>query len=78
MPQERLPMRNIRDALRLAAGGLYNRRIAAILSVSKTTIRNRLRRATAAGIAWPMPDELTDAVLEARLYGTFAPPDDHQ
>lgn len=68
MPQERLPMRNIRDALRLAAGGLSNRQIAASLSVSKTTIRNCLRRATAAGLAWPLPDELTDATLEARLY----------
>jgi transposase len=68
MPQERLPMRNIRDALRLAAGGLSNRQIAASLSVSKTTVRNCLRRAVAAGLAWPLPEELTDATLEARLY----------
>lgn len=61
-------MRNIRDALRLAAGGLSNRQIAASLSVSKTTVRNCLRRATEAGIAWPLPDELTDAMLEGRLY----------
>jgi transposase len=61
-------MRNIREALRLAAGGLSNRQIGASLSVSKTTIRNCLRRATAAGLAWPLPDELTDAMLEARLY----------
>lgn len=68
MPQERLPMRNIRDALRLAAGGMSNRQIAASLSVSKTTIRNCLGRAQAAGLAWPLPDDLSDAVLEARLY----------
>ena len=68
MPQERLPMRNIREALRLAAGGLSNRQIAASLSVSKTTIRNCLRRATVAGLAWPLPDDLTDAMLETRLY----------
>jgi DNA-binding NarL/FixJ family response regulator len=29
MPQERLPMRNIREVLRLAAGGMSNRQIAA-------------------------------------------------
>lgn len=68
MPQERLPMRNIRDVLRLDAGGLSNRQIAASLSVSKTTIRNCLRRAAAAGLVWPLPDDLTDAMLEVRLY----------
>ena len=47
MPQERLPMRNIRDVLRLDSDGLSNRQIGASLSVSKTTIRNCLRRAAA-------------------------------
>jgi transposase len=68
MPQERLPMRNIREVLRLAAGGMSNRLIAASLSVSKTTIRNCLLRAVAADLAWPLSDDLTDAVLEERLY----------
>lgn len=68
MPQERLPMRKIRDVLRLDAGGMSGRQIAAGLSVSKTTIQNCLRRAAAAGISWPLPDDLTDAELEARLY----------
>lgn len=68
MPQERLPMRKIRDVLRLDAGGLSRRQIAASLSVSKTTIRNCLLRAEAAGLAWPLPDDLTDAELDVRLY----------
>ncbi len=68
MPQERLPMRKIRDVLRLDAGGLSRRQIAASLSVGKTTIRNCLLRAEAAGVAWPLADDLTDAELEARLY----------
>ena len=68
MPQERLPMRKIRDVLRLKADGMSKRQIAASLSVSKTTVRNCLRRAGAVGLAWPLADELTDEVLEARLY----------
>jgi transposase len=66
-------MRKIRDVLRLNAGGMSGRQIATGLSVSKTTIQNCLRRAAAAGISWPLPDDLTDAELEARLY---PPPDE--
>lgn len=61
-------MRKIRDALRLAAGGLSNRQIATSLSVSKTTIKSCLERAAAAGLVWPLADDVTDDVLEARLY----------
>jgi transposase len=68
MPQERLPMRKIRDVLRLRATGMSTRQVAASLSVSKTTVQNCLRRAEAVGLGWPLPDELTDEVLEARLY----------
>ena len=68
MPQERLPMRKIRDVLRLRATGLSKRQVAASLSVSKTTVLNCLRRAEAVGLGWPLPDDLTDEVLEARLY----------
>ena len=66
-------MRKIRDVLRLDAGGLSRRQIAASLSVSKTTIRNCLRRAEAAGICWPLADDLTDAELseEGILAGHF-------
>ena len=38
MPQERLPMRKIRDVLRLRATGMSKRQVAASLSVSKTTV----------------------------------------
>jgi DNA-binding NarL/FixJ family response regulator len=36
MPQERLSMRKIRDVLRLSAGGLSKRKIAASLGMSAT------------------------------------------
>jgi DNA-binding NarL/FixJ family response regulator len=36
MPQERLPMRKVRDVLRLSANGLSKRKIAASLGLSAT------------------------------------------
>ena len=37
--------------------------------VSRSTVREMLRRFEASGVAWPLPPDLTDAVLEAGLYG---------
>jgi transposase len=61
-------MRKIRDVLRLKAGGLSKRKIAASLSIGPTSVIDCLHRARDAGIGWPLPDDLTDDVLEARLY----------
>jgi hypothetical protein len=68
MAQERLPMRKVRDVLRLKAGGLGKRKIAASLGISATAAGACLRRARDAGIAWPLADEMTEEALEARLY----------
>src|SRR5215470_13210755 len=68
MPQERLPMRKIREVLRLKAGGLSKRRIAASLGISATAAVECVQRARRAGLSWPLPDDLDDAVLELRLY----------
>jgi transposase len=68
MPQERLPMRKIRDVLRLSASGLSKRKIAASLGLSATAAGDCIRRARAAGVAWPQVAELTDAALERLLY----------
>ena len=65
---ERLPMRKIRDALRLCAGGLSTRRIGLSLGVGRTTAGEYLRRAKRAGLGWPLPDDLTDPELERRLF----------
>ena len=72
MPQQRLPMRKIRDVLRLTAAGLSSRKVAASLSVGGTTVIDCLQRARAAGVAWPLPEDITDEVLEARLYPASA------
>ena len=71
MPGPRLPMRKIRDVLRLSAAGMSKRKIAASLGMSATAAWECIRRARRAGLAWPLPEELTDEALEVRL---FPPP----
>jgi hypothetical protein len=68
MPGPRLPMRRIRDVLRLSAAGMSKRKIAASLGVSATAARDCLGRARRAGLTWPLPESLTDEALELRLY----------
>jgi transposase len=65
---KRLPMRKIRDALRLRAAGLSTREIAASLSVGQSTVSEYLKRAARAGLVWPLPEALTDAALEGQLF----------
>jgi transposase len=69
MPAERLSMRQIRDVLRLRfASKLSRRAIAKSLRLSQGAVSTYLTRARAAGIVWPLPDDLDDAQLEALLY----------
>jgi transposase len=68
MPQERLPMRKIREVLRLKADGFSKRRIAASLGISATAAMECVQRARRAGLTWPLPQDLSDDALEQRLY----------
>jgi transposase len=68
MAGPRLPMRKIRDVLRLSAGGMSKRKIAASLGVGATAAGECIRRARRAGLGWPLPDEMSDEALESRLY----------
>ena len=68
MPGPRLPTRKISDVLRLSAGGMSKRKIAASLGVSATGAGECIRRARRAGLGWPLPEGLTDEALEVRLY----------
>lgn len=61
-------MRKIREILRFAATGLSARQIAASVGIARSTVAECLRRAEAAQITWPLPDELDDGALERRLY----------
>jgi transposase len=68
MPRERLPMRKIRDVLRLHAGGHSKRRISISLNIGRTAVRVYVDRATRAGLGWPLPDGLGDEDLERLLF----------
>lgn len=73
MPAKRLSMRKIREVLRLKwACGLSDRQIAKTRSMGRTAVGEYLRRARAAGLSWPLAEELDDAELEKRLFP--APP----
>ena len=68
MPAERIAMRQVRDVLRLNAAGVSGNEIARRVGVAPSTVRLTLKRLAAAGLCWPLPAELTDAALEARLF----------
>ncbi len=64
MPGKRLPMRYLREILRLRhAGGLSQREIARSLAIGLGTVCECLSGAAAAGLSWPLPPELDDAQL---------------
>jgi transposase len=67
---KRLPMRKIREALRLKAAGLTQREIAASVGVGRSTVGEYLERAGKAGFSWPLPDGLDDVELERRLFSS--------
>ncbi len=68
MATKRLPMRKIRDALRLEASGLSKRQIAASLNIGRTAARTYIDRARAVGLSWPLPDAVSDETLERLLF----------
>jgi transposase len=69
---ERLSMRRIKEVIRLKwEQGLSNRAIARSCSIGRATVGEYLRRAAAAGLSWPLPEELDEAKLERQL---FPPP----
>ena len=68
MPGQRLPMRKIRDVLRLRADELSKRKIAASLSIGVTTAGDVIRRVRRAGLSWPLPEKLSDEAIERLVY----------
>jgi transposase len=80
---KRLPMRKIREALRLRADGFSGRQVAQSLSLGRATISDYFRRADVEGLIWPLPVGLSDGDLERALFprsagdmsGAFPQPD---
>src|SRR5258708_27173717 len=69
MAASRLLMRRLRELLRLKYdSGLSHRAIAQACALGLGTVTTYLQRATAAGLTWPLPDDLDDAALEARVF----------
>lgn len=69
MPARReLTMRQIKQMLRLARDGVSSREIGRTLGIARSTVQDNLARASAAGLTWPLGPEVTDAVLEQRLF----------
>src|ERR1700758_4655661 len=70
MPAERTNMRDAREVLRLKAASVSTHEIARRFGLARSTVRETLKRAQTAGLAWPLPEGMTDAALEAALYAS--------
>ena len=64
MPAERVSMSKIRDVLRLThAMGMSRRVVGEVTGIGKTAVGDYVRRASAVGLNWPIPEEIDDAEL---------------
>ena len=64
MAAERLPMRKLREIIRLKLqAGQSGRAIARSCALSPSTVREYLGRIAIAGLTWPLPTELDDDVM---------------
>lgn len=69
MPRERVPMRKIRDVLRLRhEAGLSHEKIARAVGISKGAVAKYLSLSQARGLSWPLPEDLDDTALERLLF----------
>ena len=68
-------MRTIFELLRLhAEQHLSLRQIAASLGLPRSTVADYLRRFRRTGLAWPLPADVDEATLAARLVAAPRPP----
>ena len=69
MSQKGLSMRKIEEVLRLKyEAGLSHRAIARCCSVSPSTVSEYVTHAKAAGLSWPLPEEVNDEQLNELLF----------
>jgi transposase len=62
-------MRKIREVLRLQALGLKQQQIARSCAIVQSTVHRYLKLAEAAGLHWPLPEDLTEPKLDELLFG---------
>jgi len=69
VPERRLPMRQIKEVLRLHhEAHLSERQIAHSCRISRSTVQRYVERAAAANLGWPVPESLDDTQLERLLF----------
>ncbi len=66
-------MRKVKEVLRLRFGlGLHQSQIAGSCSIGQATVHRYLQKAAAAGLTWPLPDDIDDRRLEDLLFSKAA------
>ena len=69
MPSKRVPMRKITEVLRLKfQAQLSHEKIARAVGLSKGAVTKYVNLAQAQGFSWPLPADLDEAGLAARLH----------
>jgi transposase len=69
MSRERIPMRTIKEVLRLKwSCGLSRRAISKSCGIARSSVDEYTKRARQAGLFWPLPADLDDTALERLLY----------
>lgn len=63
-------MPQVREIVRLSLeAGLSTRVVGERVGVGPTTVRDTLKRFARAGLAWPVPEAISNTELEQLLYG---------
>lgn len=68
----RLPMRKVRDVLRLTKNGHRTRQVAAAVGISSGAVAGYLQRARAAEMTWERATTVSDGDVEAELFRPIA------
>ena len=64
-------MRDAHEVIRLKAASVSTHEIARRLGLARSMVRETLKRAETAGLAWPLPEDMNDSALEAALYSSW-------
>lgn len=72
MAKERIGMRKIKEVLRMGfEKGISMNKIALCCNVGRSTVQEYFRRFKASGLSWPLPEDISDEVLENKLFPKY-------